>query len=144
MHTRQFEKEYWYKCPKPGCKSSFNSPSSLDEHKRIHENNLRSCSFCPFRYVKPFNYTHHLKLHFNVRDFECDQCDSKFPTQGELNIHYQLHEGITYNCLICNTYEARIRDTVLKHIRFKHADIVGKNLNWGCVKQHVKINKNLL
>ena len=80
----------------------------------------------------------------NIKDYKCDQCDSQFTTRAELNRHYEVHDGITYNCLICDTYEARIRSTMEKHIRFKHADIVGKNLNWGIVEQHVKINKNLL
>ena len=144
MHVRQFEKEYWYKCPKPGCKTTFKSQSDLDEHIRIHENDLQSCGFCPYRYVKPFSYTYHLKLHFNVKDYECDQCDSTFTTQGELNKHYEFHEGITYTCLICKTYEARVRKTICEHLRRKHTDIVGKNFTWGIVKHHVKVNQNLL
>ena len=149
MHARQFEKEYWYKCPKHGCKSSFKDQIGLDHHKRLHENDLDRCSFCPYRYVKPFNYSNHLKLHFNIKDCKCDQCDSTFTTKGELTKHYEIHEGITYTCLICintydTTYEARVRKTISEHLRLKHTDIVGKNIAWGNVKHHVKINQNLL
>ena len=144
MHARQFEQQFLYKCPKPGCKSSFKDSHNLHLHRRLHENDLDCCSFCPYRYVKPFQYTYHLKLHFNIKDYECDQCDSKFTTQGDQNFHYQIHEGIIYSCLVCNTYEARVRNTMEKHLRSKHADLVGKNFTWGMVKHYVKANQNLL
>ena len=109
MHTKLFEKEYWYKCPKPGCKSTCQDSLALDHHVRLHDNDLDVCSYCPYRYVKHYQYTRHLKLHFKIRDYECDQCDLKFVTQTDINRHYQIHEGINYNCLICKTYEAHTK-----------------------------------
>ena len=109
MHTKLFEKEYWYKCPKPGCKSTCQDSLALDHHVRLHDNDLDVCSYCPYRYVKHYQYTRHLKLHFKIRDYECDQCDLKFVTQTDINRHYQIHEGIIYNCLICKTYEAHTK-----------------------------------
>ena len=139
MHRRLFEKEFWYKCPKPGCKSTFQVSKLLELHNRIHENVLDVCSYCPYRYVEPAGYTRHLKLHFRIRDYECDKCDSKFMTQHDLNRHYQIHEGIIYNCLICKTYEINSRSAMEVHLRSKHIDILGKNYTWNIVKHHVKI-----
>ena len=144
MHSRQFEKEYSYKCPRPGCKTTFQYPFDLNNHQRIHENNLDTCRYCPYRYVVTANYARHLKQHFQIRDFVCDQCDLKYATRGELNVHYQKHEGIIYNCLICKTYEANSRRMIESHLRSKHADIVGKNFNWGVVEHHVKVKQNIL
>ena len=144
MHTRRVEKEYWYKCRKPGCRSSFNCQLHLDIHNRIHENDHNICRYCPYRYFDPNQYDRHLKVHFRIRDYDCDQCDLKFVTKTELNHHYQRHEGIIYNCLICNIYEAISRRQIESHLRYKHGDIVGKNLNWGIMEHHVKIKQNIL
>ena len=144
MHKRRFEKEFWHKCSRPGCKSTFKFQFALDVHNRIHDNDLDVCRYCPYRYVEPAQYTRHLKMHFGIRDYECDQCDLKFATQKELNIHYQKHEGIIYNCLICRKYEANRKNNMLSHLRRVHEDIFGENINWDAVKQHVKINTSLL
>ena len=143
MHTRHFEKEYWHKCPKPGCKSTFNDLCALDLHCRLHANDLDVCRYCPYRYVKADQYTRHLKLHFGIRDYECDKCDLKFLTKADINRHYQLHEGIIYTCLICKTYYCHSKNNMESHLRVKHTDIVGKNFTWGIVKHHVKIKNNL-
>ena len=139
MHTRLFDKEYWFKCPKPGCKSSFDREGSLVRHIRIHDNDLDVCMYCPFRYAEPNHYRRHLKRHFGLEDYACDQCDLKFATSSELNRHYQKHEGIIYNCLICKTYEADRQHTIFSHLRTKHANIFGKNVHWDNVKDNVKI-----
>ena len=141
MHARLFEKEYWYKCPKSGCKSTFQFSNLLDLHIRIHENDLDICSYCPYRYADPAQYKRHLKMHFRIRDFECDQCDLKFARQGDLNEHYQKHEGISYSCLICNDYTNSFKSGIGKHMRVKHADIVGKNFTWNILLNHVEIKK---
>ena len=140
MHSRKFEKEFWFKCPKTGCKSTFDRQNSLQLHLRIHDNDLDMCRYCPHRYVEPAHYRRHLKLHFEIRDFECDQCDLKFATKNELNRHYQKHEGIIYNCLICKKYEADRRHNMFSHLRARHKDILGKSVHWESVKHHVKIS----
>ena len=139
MHTRRHDKVFWFKCPKPSCKSSFRDQSLLNDHLRIHNNDARVCLYCPYRYVKYVDYQAHLKVHFAIREFKCDQCDAKFTSQSQLNKHYQIHEGLTYSCLICNTYETASRHAANLHLRAKHADIVGKNVNSSDVERHMKI-----
>ena len=141
MHTRLFEKEYWYKCPKQSCKSSFKDTHTLHTHCRIHDDDLDACSYCPYRYVDPAQYRVHLKMHFKIRDFECVQCDKRFPTKKDLNRHYQIHEGVVYNCLICETYDTHSKKNIEGHLRLKHGDIVGKHFTWNMVKHNVKIKK---
>ena len=139
MHTRLVEKECSYKCSKPGCESSFEKETYLVRHHRLHENDLDVCMYCPYRYFEPNHYKRHLKMHCGIRDFACDQCDLKFATIAELNRHYQKHEGIIYNCLVCHIYKADRQHNVFSHLRTKHADIFGKNVHWDSVKHHVKI-----
>ena len=139
VHSRRFDKEFWYKCPKPGCKSSFDREGGLDLHLRIHNNDVRVCIYCPYRYVHYVNYQEHLRAHFEMKDFICDQCDAKFRTIGKLNIHYKKHEGLTYACLICKNYETASKHTAEMHLRRKHADIFGKNVNASDFERHIKI-----
>ena len=139
MHTRRFEKQFWYKCTRPGCKSSFQFEYDLAIHLRIHDNDVHVCRYCPYLYVKPLQYKRHLKMHFRIKDCECDQCDLKFATITELNRHYQKHEGLIYNCLICKTYEAVSKHNMETHLRRVHKDIFGKNVNWEAVEHHVEI-----
>ena len=139
MHGRLYDRENFFKCTMQGCNSSFSNESLRERHLRIHINDLSRCKYCPFRYVKTSAYERHLNMHFRIRDFECDQCGLKFTTKTELNIHYLMHEGPVYNCLICNKYEANRKSNMLSHLRKYHADIFGENTNWEAVKHHVNI-----
>ena len=78
MHTMRSDKEFWYKCPKPNCQSSFATETKLEKHMRIHNNDLDECQYCPYRYENKNHYERHLKMHFGIKDYKCDQCDSKF------------------------------------------------------------------
>ena len=117
MHTMRSEKEFWYKCLKPNCQSTFQYQLELDRHMRIHNNDLQQCQYCPYRYIIQSNYEIHLRKHFGIKDFKCDQCESRFLSQNELNRHYSRHEGIIYCCLICNTYEAISKHNMEMHLR---------------------------
>ena len=127
MHTMRSEKEFWYKCLKPNCHSTFQYQLELDRHMRIHNNDLQQCQYCPYRYIIHSNYEIHLRKHFGIKDFKCDQCESRFLSQNELNRHYSRHEGIIYCCLICNTYEAISKHNMEMHLRIVAVVMKGKN-----------------
>ena len=38
MHTKRSESNFWFKCLKPNCKSTFQYQLLLDLHMRIHNN----------------------------------------------------------------------------------------------------------
>ena len=141
MHSRKFEKEFRHKCPMLGCKSTFPYSYNLNMHLRIHDNDLSVCSYCPYRYVESSKYMRHLKNHFGIKDFECDQCGKLFRSIGQLNMHYETHEGIIYCCLLCDNYEASIRSTIRFHLHQRHKDIVGSVGNWDHIQKFIKINK---
>ena len=133
MHTKRFDKDFCYKCPKPNCQASFEYERHLMKHIRAHDNDLDKCQYCPFRYINGSDYRTHMKHHFRIKDFKCDKCDKEFPQISELNKHYQVHEGILHRCLICNDYEAAHKISICSHLRRKHADVVGLNMNWDCL-----------
>ena len=137
MHKVRSENDFWYKCPKPNCQSTFQYQCLLDPHMRIHNNELNECQYCPYRYVNPPDYKDHLNKHFRIK-FKCDQCEKTYSTRKGLNEHNNLHEGIIYCCLICNTYEIAARKSMKNHLRAKHSDVLGKNISSDSVKRYVK------
>ena len=139
MHTMRSDKEFWFKCLKPNCQSTFPYQCLLDSHMRIHHNELDQCQYCPYRYVKPADYKHHLNKHFRITDHKCNECGKTFVSRNDLAQHSSVHEGIIYSCLICNKYEVARKNTMKKHLRTKHSDLLGKNINWDSVKKYVKL-----
>ena len=139
MHTTIPNKSLWIKCPKPNCEQTFVNDWKLNVHLRVHNNELDRCQYCPYRYVRQDHYQTHLKQHFGIADFKCDQCDKEFSTIAKLNAHYGLHEGIHYCCLICNSYEAKQKKVMSNHIRRNHPEIFEKRRNWEDLQQFTKM-----
>ena len=135
----EVDTNFGYKCGKPNCRSTFRSRGLLENHTRIHNNELNSCQYCPYRYVYENHYRDHLNKHFRIKDYKCDVCGLRFTTKHGLNEHFSMHEGITYNCLICRTYESTTQNSMRMHLRRKHSDLFGKNINWDSVEKYVKL-----
>jgi len=139
VHTKRLGVRIcFHQCPQPNCDASFSKLSLLNSHMRLHNNDLDRCQYCPFRYEHASHYKHHLKNHFGIKDFECDQCDKKFPTVNQLKYHYELHEGIIYCCLICNTYEVRQSNTMVHHLKREHQDVLENQTRWEDLKKFTK------
>ena len=139
MHKKRSENNFLYKCLKPNCKSTFVRKELLDVHMRIHNNQVDYCQYCPYRYVEPAQYKNHLKKHFQIKDNTCDHCGLSFTTKKDLNDHASRHEGIIYSCTICDAYEIERKNSMQMHLRMKHSDILGPNINWETVKKYVKL-----
>ena len=76
--------------------------------------------------------------HFRVKELKCDVCGKEFVRASQLNQHYSLHEGINYFCLLCNSYSATHKTTFSTHLKRKHAEIVGPNVNWESVQKYIR------
>jgi len=139
MHTKRSGNNFWFKCLKSNCHSTFQSEYKLNFHMRIHNNESDKCQYCPYRYVENRNYQDHLNKHFPCDDFKCDFCDLIFTTKSSLDRHTKSHEGIIYSCLICNAYDTQSKSNIRTHLGRKHSDLLGKNINWGSVKKYVKL-----
>ena len=139
MHTMRSDNNFWLKCLKPNCKATFQYQLELDRHMRIHNNDVQKCQYCPYSYTFAQNYGDHLNKHFRIKDHKCDVCGLKFTTKKTLVQHSSVHEGIIYCCLICNTYETGRKNTMQIHLRMKHSDLLGKNINWDAVEKYVRL-----
>ena len=87
--------KYQYPCRKPNCKASFKARYLRRLHENIHDNVLIKCVFCPFRCVEPAKIMVHHRVHFNIRDYKCDECQIKFHTQGNLNAHFKARDALS-------------------------------------------------
>ena len=96
MHSMRSDKRFPYKCPIPNCQSRFEYEKDLKRHNGIHNNDVDVCQYCPYRYNYAGNYIRHLRKHFRITEFKCDQCEKEFSTVGDLNVHYAVHEGLIY------------------------------------------------
>ena len=139
MHKLRSENNFWYKCLKPNCRSTFKVQYDLEQHMRIHNNELDQCQYCPYRYVKPSDYRNHLCKHFRTAQYKCDECSLSFSSRNSLIQHLSIHEGIIYSCLICKKYETARKNTMAQHLRSKHSDVLGKNIHWDSVEEYVKL-----
>ena len=139
MHKLRSENNFWYKCLKPNCRSTFKVQNDLENHMRIHNNELDQCQYCPYRYVNPSDYRNHLGKHFRVTIHKCDECGSTFSSRKNLRDHLSLHEGIVYCCLICKKYEISSKGAIRHHFRDKHSDVLGRNIHWDSVRDYVKL-----
>ena len=138
MHRNRSENNGWYKCLKPNCQATFDRQGKLDVHMRIHNNQLDKCDYCQYRYNEALQYRDHLNKHFRI-DFKCDECGSTCTTKKNLAQHLTMHEGITYFCLICKTYECATKYNIIRHLKSKHSDLLGTTINWDSVKKYVKL-----
>jgi len=139
MHSMRSENDFWYKCSKPNCHTTFRTQGLLGQHMRVHNNDLNQCQYCPHRYVSEYHYKDHLNKHFRIKDHKCNECGVRFTTRNSLFQHSSMHEGIIYCCLICNKYEIARKNSMKMHLRRHHADLLGKNINWDSVEKYVKL-----
>ena len=139
MHLMRSENNFWFKCLKPSCRSTFPRSHLLEHHMRLHNNELDNCQYCPYRYVYEHHYKDHLKKHFRIKDNKCDDCGLLFTTRHGLIEHATMHEGIIYNCLICKIYKSTTKNAMRMHLRREHSDLLGKNINWDSVKKYVEL-----
>ena len=141
VHTSHSGSNFLNKCPIPSCQSTFPRACLLQTHLRIHNNDFEQCQYCPFKYVFPHDYQHHLRRHFGIKDFKCDQCGKSFISKPHLNKHYARHEGIIHHCLLCEDYKASCQNSMHTHLSRKHPEVVGKIFTWESVEKFVKITK---
>ena len=93
-----------YYCDRGDCKRKFYSVSQLEEHLRLHDNNLMRCYFCPWRGGTRILLHNHINHHFKFRPVNCSFCDKTFYASNHKRDHEErYHEKISdrYKCNIC-------------------------------------------
>ena len=119
FHTHIHSTNFEFRCPRANCKASFDRRLKLEHHERIHDNTQMACVFCPYTCARAQELASHQRVHFNIRDYKCNECEMSFFKQSKLNIHVsEKHLGETTKCPICG-YECT-RKNVYNHLKRKH------------------------
>ncbi|KAJ8931719.1 hypothetical protein NQ314_015337 [Rhamnusium bicolor] len=78
------------------CDKRFVSQKNLDSHLKYHEGTVKrnTCNICGKTMTTGFE--EHLRVHNNLREFECEHCEMKFNTKGTLSKHIKKkHSDVT-------------------------------------------------
>lgn len=81
-----------YECQHPGCQKKFFDPSSLTIHMKIHsEVRKYQCTICPKVFKTSVVLKKHIKTHQDTKDFECHICSQMLSTNFCLQKHLKRH-----------------------------------------------------
>ncbi|XP_018561671.1 zinc finger protein 260-like [Anoplophora glabripennis] len=84
-HTNNHKGIKNFACTK--CEKKFVSQKNLDAHLKYHDGTVKKsiCNICGKTMTSGFE--EHLRIHNNLKEFECGDCDTKFNTKGALSKH---------------------------------------------------------
>ncbi|XP_062535843.1 zinc finger and SCAN domain-containing protein 21-like [Armigeres subalbatus] len=82
----------------------------------------RICPICGKTLVHKGNFTSHLKIHSEKKDYVCNICGKQYYIRRELQMHIEsLHEKKTFVCNICGI-KCAWRKGLQRHMKNKHSD----------------------
>ncbi|KAL3276164.1 hypothetical protein HHI36_020883 [Cryptolaemus montrouzieri] len=72
------------------CSKRFSSQKNLDSHFKYHDGSIKReiCNICGKSLTTSMN--EHLRIHTNLREFECNHCELKFNTKDTLRKHKKI------------------------------------------------------
>ena len=109
-----------FQCPIIDCRSAFTKKTHLEEHIRLHENNLFLCVFCPFKTAQAKELSSHYRRHYRIFDYKCNLCEKLFVRAHELHSHREnFHQmGEVFKCHLCDYVGTRMKLAI--HFGAKH------------------------
>ena len=92
----------------------------LEQHLRLHDNDLDPCFFCPWRGLKSQTsfYEAHLSHHLGIKGpLKCSFCEKRYFQKTPLVLHEEtMHERVPdrYQCENCD-YKTHSKTLLLRH-----------------------------
>ncbi|XP_016370368.1 zinc finger protein ZXDC-like [Sinocyclocheilus rhinocerous] len=102
-----------YRCPQPGCSSTFDTRQNLKIHLVLHTEDQRpfKCTVegCDWSFTTSYKLKRHLQSHDKVRPYKCEweNCGRRFTTVYNLKAHVKAHDQ--ENAFICEVCSERFR-----------------------------------
>ncbi|XP_021332764.2 zinc finger protein ZXDC [Danio rerio] len=102
-----------YRCPQPGCSSTFDTRQNLKIHLVVHTEDQRpfKCTVegCDWSFTTSYKLKRHLQSHDKVRPYKCEweNCGRRFTTVYNLKAHVRTHDQ--ENAFVCEVCSERFR-----------------------------------
>uniref|UniRef100_A0A8C8JYV1 C2H2-type domain-containing protein n=1 Tax=Oncorhynchus tshawytscha TaxID=74940 RepID=A0A8C8JYV1_ONCTS len=102
-----------YRCPQPGCLSTFDARQKVKMHLLNHTEDQRpfKCTFegCSWAFTTSYKLKRHLQSHDKVRPHKCEWegCGRRFTTVYNLKAHVKQHDQ--ENSFVCEICSERFR-----------------------------------
>lgn len=110
------------RCPFKNCLSSFRKLSSLNEHKKLHEQEGSiSCEICGKIFISKDQLRAHKKYHQEPK-YKCNECDEAFFEAILLRNHVASRHGAarkTFNCTMCDKSYTK-GSHLSRHVKVTH------------------------
>ncbi|XP_036089334.1 PR domain zinc finger protein 5 isoform X2 [Rousettus aegyptiacus] len=82
------------------CGKKCSSPSSLQEHRKIHE--IFDCQECMKKFISANQLKRHMITHSEKRPYHCEICNKSFKRLDQVGAHKVIHsEDKPYQCKLC-------------------------------------------
>ncbi len=114
------------------CHKTWKTAGNLTYHFTCYHTigKTSKCHLCGKWIKDASNMVRHLNAHFNLKQFQCNICDSSFARPHSLRLHILAHSEGSTDEFICSKCSAVFITKVQLHIHLKnHVSILGVNLS---------------
>lgn len=119
-----------FKCSHPGCSHAFADSTHLKRHMKYHEKSSPfKCTYagCEKGFSKAHLLKQHTYEHTGILPFSCDECQERFLTLRQLNVHSKKRHCIEFVCALsinnteCGKVFASKADLRAHHLHAHHS-----------------------
>jgi KRAB domain-containing zinc finger protein len=101
------------------CKKNFKHLQSLRFHQKIHESKRFECQFCDLKYLTEGQLNHHMKFHKNPEQFKCLICGHQTKRKEHLEMHLKTHNKNREKNFRCNQcdFKTNHKQSLKSHLK---------------------------
>ncbi|KAJ0181017.1 hypothetical protein K1T71_003102 [Dendrolimus kikuchii] len=114
-HQKSHSTTTYFTCSK--CGKQFKFAYALKTHLSVHENGKYSCHICQKVLKQKRTWAAHMRRHYNIYNYSCDECGNTFITIAELINHRKRHDkNKTLECHVCS-YKTNTKKNLTLHLK---------------------------
>lgn len=99
------------------CGKQFKHAYTLKKHSHVHENGKLVCNVCHKILKSKQSLQDHMYRHYNIRNYNCEDCGDTFVTSSELISHRKKHNlGKRVECYFCG-YKTHTKKSLITHLK---------------------------
>ncbi|XP_028176712.1 zinc finger protein 239-like isoform X2 [Ostrinia furnacalis] len=99
------------------CGKQFKHSYTLKKHSQVHENSKLACNICHKLLKSKQSLQDHMYRHYNIRNYNCEDCGDTFVTSSELLSHRKKHNiEKRVECYFCG-YKTHTKKSLILHLK---------------------------